>query len=295
MIARTLLPNTFSALRLIAIGVVVFTLLCSNAQAQASLNTSELGTLGDSVRRPEIGKADATEFFQSQKLVQCCEAINEGDTDKLKSLLRDKVDLNATGLGGTTLLHWALAKNQFEAFKLLLEHGASPDLALTHSMPGLAGHFIEGDSVLMTAVSFGMSRLKFFFEALPYTKQPNQQRINGQSLLINYVSHVTDVDTEGVEKILKVKTDINLRDNLGMTACHHAIQWQHTEVCKLLLDRGADWTIKTRKGKTLADLTEWELKSERKSPTSAKLERELIKLLNQIQTLDREKQLQENK
>ncbi|MEZ6138087.1 MAG: ankyrin repeat domain-containing protein [Pirellulaceae bacterium] len=273
----------------LAVALLVLLLQPANGQPVAPPTPNEQAVLPDRVRdRPEIGKADATEFFQSQKLVQCCEAINEGDADKLKSLLKDKVDLNATGLGGTTLLHWALAKNQFEAFKLLLEHGASPDLALTHSMPGLAGHFIEGDSVLMTAVAFGMSRLKFFLHALPYTKQPNQKRRNGQTILMVYVNRLADVQVSTIEAILQAKVDVNLQDKKGMTACHYAIQWNHANVCVYLIEHGADWTIKDQKGNALSDLIALELRRERTGRFGEDLHREFDMLLSKIKQLNRD-------
>lgn len=54
-------------------------------------------------------------------------AVNAGDIPKLKELLRDKPDLNATDPDGANALHRACLENRVEAVKLLLEAGADPN------------------------------------------------------------------------------------------------------------------------------------------------------------------------
>src|SRR5438270_5572768 len=53
------------------------------------------------------------------------DAAMQGDRDAVRSLLAQKVDVNAPQGDGTTALHWAAYKDDVEMAKLLLSSGAS--------------------------------------------------------------------------------------------------------------------------------------------------------------------------
>src|SRR4029077_1654284 len=53
------------------------------------------------------------------------DAAMQGDQDAVRSLLAQKVDVNAPQGDGTTALHWAAYKDDIEMAKVLLSSGAS--------------------------------------------------------------------------------------------------------------------------------------------------------------------------
>ena len=52
-----------------------------------------------------------------------------GDTGAVQTLLRQKADVNAPQIDGTTALHWAVEANDLELADLLLRAGAKPSAA----------------------------------------------------------------------------------------------------------------------------------------------------------------------
>ena len=55
---------------------------------------------------------------------QIADAVEHRDTEALRSLLKQKTNVNATQPDGTTALHWAAHWNDLEAVNSLLRAGA---------------------------------------------------------------------------------------------------------------------------------------------------------------------------
>ena len=53
------------------------------------------------------------------------EAVQQGDADGIRSLIRQKADVNASQGDGMTALHWAAYRDDLEAARLLLDAGAN--------------------------------------------------------------------------------------------------------------------------------------------------------------------------
>ena len=54
------------------------------------------------------------------------DAAMQGDKSALRTLLQQKVDVNAPQADGTTALHWAVRANDLEMTDMLLRAGAQP-------------------------------------------------------------------------------------------------------------------------------------------------------------------------
>src|SRR5580692_3824960 len=57
------------------------------------------------------------------------DAVKSGDTKAVATLLKEKVDVNATQPGGATPLAWAAERANDDIARLLLAAGAKPDIA----------------------------------------------------------------------------------------------------------------------------------------------------------------------
>jgi hypothetical protein len=88
------------------------------------------------IREREGWRSD--DFFSDPKYLEICKAISYRDDAKLTELIKDNVDLNVQGVNGFTLLYWAFVEHNLSAFKILLERGANPDLALSQTIEGEA-------------------------------------------------------------------------------------------------------------------------------------------------------------
>ena len=53
------------------------------------------------------------------------DAARRGDRAAVISLLQQKADVNATGIDGTTALHWAVRADDLDTAELLLRAGAN--------------------------------------------------------------------------------------------------------------------------------------------------------------------------
>lgn len=92
----------------------------------------------------------ADHFFNNAQVVQLCNAIETGNTERIEELITDGVDIDAVGRENVTPLLWALMDSEFECFKLLLEHGANPNVELLSHL-NARGEIRPGDSVMHLA------------------------------------------------------------------------------------------------------------------------------------------------
>ena len=60
---------------------------------------------------------------------EVADAAMQGDKSALRTLLQQKVDVNAPQADGTTALHWAVRANDLEMTDMLLRAGAQPSAA----------------------------------------------------------------------------------------------------------------------------------------------------------------------
>src|SRR3977135_115344 len=63
------------------------------------------------------------------------DAVMKRDTPAVRTLLGQKVDVNAPGKDGTPALHWAVRGDDLETVRLLLGAGAGPNSANSDGWP----------------------------------------------------------------------------------------------------------------------------------------------------------------
>jgi len=96
--------------------------LCAAALLISGCATSVrvVSRLAIELRRPE-------KYFSDSKQLALCHAIERNSLRPIRQIVAEGADIDAVGKEGMTPLHWAIYKQKYEAFSLLLELGAKPD------------------------------------------------------------------------------------------------------------------------------------------------------------------------
>ncbi len=150
---------------------------------------------------------------------------------------------------GKTALEIAVENKNLDQVKKLLYDGANPDFAMTYDLWSLS--VISGSKeekrrkieILKLLISYGANCNK---SISMYGTPPLH--------LIAIKSDENDVAAEVVRILLHHGANINATDSLGSTPLHYAAQFGSEEMCRLLLQLGADRAMRNRKGKTALDV-----------------------------------------
>ncbi|EAQ81306.1 ankyrin repeat domain-containing protein [Blastopirellula marina] len=260
--------------------IVVFYVLCWIAvlggiagceQPRAAQAPTFIGPKAAKPRQSPIAKREGwlpRDFFQSEEPLDIAKAISSGDLGRLQLLLDQNPDLDAPGRYGFTLLYWAFVEGNMDAFKMLLEQGADPDQQLAEYCPAKGWSvFSERNSVLISSV-YAM-RHDFWMAALPYSKNPNQPGTNGQNLIHYYFETLQSRGSEKhVQAMIDNGVEFDQRGAYGYTPCHWAVH-KSPNICLLLLQAGADPSIRDDQEQDIVDAIESQLKRLRNSSTAA--------------------------
>jgi ankyrin repeat protein len=185
--------------------------------------------------------------------------------EKIAQLLLEKgADVNARGDHGRTPLHYAVENNTKPITTLLVEHGADP---------GIRNDF--GVTPLYSAASVGDNKLVVLLLHHGATKDINSAlHLDGaESVLDQLMSDPTILERLEHPEILlwdaiRVKSDVLVRYLLarrvdpnikagGLYPLHHAISHQLLSIVRILLDGGADVTVKDHVGQSLLAFCEF--------------------------------------
>jgi ankyrin repeat protein len=158
-------------------------------------------------------------------------AAQNRDTDALKALLRQRVDVNAAQPDGTTALHWAAHWNDTEAVNLLLRAGADARAANRYGATPLSEAVVSGSAAMIEAL----------LNAGASPKTITSQ--DGETVLM---TAARAGNVAAVKLLLDRGADVNAKENYkGQTALMWAAAERHPEVVKLLMAAGADWKARS--------------------------------------------------
>ena len=153
------------------------------------------------------------------------EAIQAGNRDEVRKLLKDPAEVRATEPDGTTPLHWAVRSDDLETSKALLAAGANASAANRYGVTPLSLAAVNGNAAMIDALlSAGASA--------------NSVVSKGQTVLM---TAARTGDAAAVRTLIDHGADVNARETqLGETALMWAASENHAEVVTLLVTRGAD-------------------------------------------------------
>ena len=163
------------------------------------------------------------------------DAVMKRDTPAVRTLLGQKVDVNAPGKDGTPALHWAVRGDDLETVRLLTAAGADPKLANRYGVTPL----------FLAASNGNAAMIKLLLDA---GADPNASDPTGETLLMT----ATRVGTlDAVQLLVDRGAALDAKDpTFQQTALMMAVRENHPDVVKFFVERGAQVNAKTRTGET---------------------------------------------
>ena len=157
------------------------------------------------------------------------DAARNADIAALRSLLTQRVDVNAAAADGTTALHWASYRDDLESADLLIRAGAKVN----------APNDLGATPLWTASMSGSAAMVRRLLQA---GADPNLALLFGETPLMA-ASRAGNPDV--ISQLLDKGANINARGPRGQTALMWAVAEQHPEVVKVLLGRGADLRAKS--------------------------------------------------
>lgn len=163
------------------------------------------------------------------------DAAMRRDLAAVRTLIRQKVDVNAPGVDGTPALHWIVRVDDVATARLLLGAGAQASLPNRYDLRPLAIAASNGSAAMIGVL-------------LDAGADPNAPDPAGDTPLMS-VARVGSVDAAAL--LLDRGATIDATDaTYQQTALMVAVRANRPEIVKLLVARGAGVNLKTRVGRT---------------------------------------------
>jgi ankyrin repeat protein len=216
--------------------IILFALLmlCDQSIAANSNNTSTSDPNFDSTRL-FAWQASASDYFADTEVRDLARAASDGDTAGVGRLIANGVGVNSRGKGGVTPLNWALARQSKDGVLCLLQHGANPNLQMD-----------DGTS----AVSYAAMHEDIWYlkTVLEHGGDPNLENKIRSFTPICYSITSSDVAKprlEQVKLLIRAGANLNWQDRNGETPLSVAADANRYDMVYLMLEAGADPTIKS--------------------------------------------------
>ena len=163
------------------------------------------------------------------------DAVKAQDTDAIRALLKQRVDVDARQPDGATALHWAAYEDALDVASLLAHAGAAVDTANDYGVTPLSLACDNGSAAMVTML-------------LEAGASPNAARTTGEMPLMT-CARTGNVDA--VRALLDHGADPNVAESWhGQTALMWAAGQGHTKVARVLVDHGADVQARSKGGFT---------------------------------------------
>lgn len=163
------------------------------------------------------------DYFADSNVVALCQAIEKDDLNEMTRLLESGVEVNTIGRYGMTPLLWAFPDLRLKRFRLLLEHGADPNVKIDRNIGIRAKELFLGRDRYSSRVS------------------------TASSIAITHLACISP-EMDHLEYVLSHGGNPNLMyDNNGLTPLAIVVdrfEPQSTQKTRVLLNAGADPNLK---------------------------------------------------
>ena len=163
------------------------------------------------------------------------DAVKRGDPAEVRALLRDKIDVNAAEVDGTTPLHWAVHDDRPDLADLLIRAGANVSAANRYGVRPLSLACVNGNAAMIDLL-------------LGAGADPNLAEAKGETPLM---TAARSGSVPAVTRLVDHGALVNAKEGWrGQTALMWASAEGHSDVVELLLSRGADSGVRSNAGFT---------------------------------------------
>ena len=157
--------------------------------------------------------------------VELVQAAKAADTEGVRALLQEDVDVNATDADGTTALQWAAYRGDSETAALLIKAGANVNTANRRGVTPLSAACEAGSGTIVTRL-------------LKAGADPNTTKLSGATALMLCAR---SGNLDALTALLARGAHVNAsEDFFGQTALHWAAAAGHPAVVELLVEAGTD-------------------------------------------------------
>ena len=169
--------------------------------------------------------SSANAISAADRDLRLVDAVRNGDTARINSLLQDKVDVNAAQPDGATPLLWAVHRDDVETARLLISAGADVNAANDYGVTPLSqGCTNRNITVIEKLLKAGA--------------KPNASMWTGETVLMTCVM---TGNLKAVQLLLDHGADVNTSETRrGQTALMWAIAEGYPEIAQVLIASGAD-------------------------------------------------------
>jgi ankyrin repeat protein len=181
--------------------------------------------------------ACSTAGFAAESGGALVQAVMREDRAAVRSLLAQKVDVNASLVDGSTALHSAVANDDLETVDLLLAAGANANAKDRYGLSPLYFASSNGNAAII-------GRL------LKAKADPDSADPSGETALM---TATRSGNTAAVKALIEGGAAVNLQDSVSQqTALMWAVRANHPAAVRLLVEHGAEVNARTRIGKAPA-------------------------------------------
>jgi uncharacterized protein len=157
------------------------------------------------------------------------EAARTGDAAAVRTLVARRADVNATGVDGTTPLHWAVHHDNAELVELLVRAGADVKKENRYGVRPLWLAAVNGSPKVLALL-------------LRAGADPNTAMNGGETVAM---TAARAGNPDAVRALAEAGADVNARDGRGQTALMWAAARNNAAAIEALLDSGADLKVRT--------------------------------------------------
>lgn len=162
------------------------------------------------------------------------EAARNQDQKSVRTLLAQKVDVNARSSDGSTALLWLAHWNDLDTANLLLAAGADANAANDFRTTPMSEACVNGNSAFVRSL-------------LKSGANPNTPIATGETPLMTCARSGS---ADAVRMLVEYGAAVNTKDPTGQTALMWAAAERHPDVVKALIDAHADLKANTKQGFT---------------------------------------------
>lgn len=171
----------------------------------------------------------------AERSVPLIEAVKAADTEAVRALLDQQVDINAVEMDGTTALHWAAYQGDVGTAQLLLHADANANASNRYGVTPLTLAAGRGDALIVEAL-------------IDAGADPNTSSPEGETVLMT-AARTGNVDV--LRLLLSRGADISSRESWrSQTALMWAAAENHPAAVHTLIELGADIAERSRAGWT---------------------------------------------